>query len=45
MSPFQTLDADIDDFILLLNYYLSKAKKPEIKKEEPKQKKDGFWDF
>lgn len=48
INPFDVLDRDIDDVILVINFYLEMGNKSENKnKVETKQphSNDGFWDM
>lgn len=42
-SPFEVFEQDVDEVIMLINFYLKLDNKEEINK--PSRKDDGFWDM
>jgi len=50
LSPFDVLQKDIDDFILIVNYFIEKGGDSSSNGEQPKatyqqKRKDDFWDM
>lgn len=45
VSPFEIMEQDTDDVILIVNYYLAKNEEKPQAEETPQKKDDGFWDF
>lgn len=46
LSPFNVLQQDKDDVIMLINYFIEKGEiEDESEDDEPSTKYDGFWDF
>lgn len=45
MTPFEMLQQDIDDFIMLVNYFINIGKTASNDAVVTSCKNDGFWDF
>lgn len=49
INPFDVLDRDIDDVILIINFYLAMGKEEPSQKTNVETKQphsnDGFWDM
>ncbi len=44
VSPFEILDRDIDDVILIINFYIALGSVQTESEVKPSHN-DGFWDF
>lgn len=45
MTPFEILQQDIDNFIMLANYLIRLGRSTENEATKTSMKNDGFWDF
>lgn len=44
-NPFDVLNQDTDDVIMLINFYLMLGNEKETHEIQPSRKNDGFWDM
>lgn len=45
-SPFEIFDQDVDEVIMLINFYLKLGEtEGTVSSNKPQKHNDGFWDF
>lgn len=45
ISPFEILDRDVDEVILIINFYIELGAESKNIKSTQSYENDGFWDF